>query len=111
MAAAPFIPTTTETLVIPAGSAGPRGAGGQVLAAPATITFTVAQASTERLQQLLAQLGYLPVTFTPKTPLSSAGPGHDRPGGDVQLALARHPGVAHLTVDRGRGETSSPRAR
>ena len=60
VAAAPFIPTTTETLVIPAGSAGPRGAGGQVLAAPATVTFTVAQASTERLQQLLAQLGYLP---------------------------------------------------
>jgi peptidoglycan hydrolase-like protein with peptidoglycan-binding domain len=71
VAAAPFIPTTAETLVIPAGSAGPHGAGGQVLAAPATITFTVAQASTERLQQLLAQLGYLPVTFTAKTPLSS----------------------------------------
>ena len=71
VAAAPFIPTTTETLDIPAGSAGPHGAGGQVLAAPATITFTVAQASTERLQQLLAQLGYLPVTFTARTPLSS----------------------------------------
>ena len=42
-----------------------------MLAAPATVTFTVAQASTERLQQLLAQLGYLPVTFTPKAPLSS----------------------------------------
>ena len=36
-----------------------------MLAAPVTVTFTVAQASTERLQQLLAQLGYLPVTFTP----------------------------------------------
>jgi len=71
VAAAPFIPTTTESLVIPAGAAGPRGANGQVLAAPATVTFTVAQASTERLQQLLALLGYLPVTFTPKAPLSS----------------------------------------
>ena len=71
VAAAPFIPTTTETLVIPSGSTGPRGVGGQVLAAPATIHFTVAQASTERLQQLLAQLGYLPLTFTPKAPLSS----------------------------------------
>ena len=71
VAAAPFIPTTTETLVIPAGSAGPRGAGGQVLAAPATITFTVAQASTERLQQLLAQLGYLPLDLHRQAPLSS----------------------------------------
>ena len=29
------------------------------------MTFSVAQASTERLQQLLAQFGYLPLTFTP----------------------------------------------
>jgi peptidoglycan hydrolase-like protein with peptidoglycan-binding domain len=64
-ATAPFLPTTTETLVIPAGSAGPRGLDGQRLAAPTTITFTVAQASTERLQQLLAQLNYLPLSFTP----------------------------------------------
>jgi peptidoglycan hydrolase-like protein with peptidoglycan-binding domain len=70
-ATSPFIPTTTETLVIPAGSAGPRSVGGQALAAPATITFTVAQASTERLQQLLAQLNYLPLTFTPTGHLSS----------------------------------------
>ena len=32
-ATAPFIPTDTETLVIPAGSAGPRSTGGAVLAA------------------------------------------------------------------------------
>jgi peptidoglycan hydrolase-like protein with peptidoglycan-binding domain len=68
---APFIPTTTETLVIPAGSAGPRGAGGRVLAAPDTVTFTVTQASTERLQQMLAQLGYLPVGFTASAPVPS----------------------------------------
>jgi peptidoglycan hydrolase-like protein with peptidoglycan-binding domain len=68
VATAPFIPTTTETLAIPAGSSGPRGTGGQVLAAPTTVTFTVAQASTERLQQLLALLGYLPVDFTPTGP-------------------------------------------
>ncbi len=64
-AAAPFIPTTTETLSIPSGAAGPRGARGGQLAAPVTVTFSVAQASTERLQQLLAQLGYLPLSFTP----------------------------------------------
>jgi peptidoglycan hydrolase-like protein with peptidoglycan-binding domain len=63
-ATAPFIPTATETLTIPAGAAGPHGTHGGVLAAPVTVTFGVAQASTERLQQLLAQLGYLPLTFT-----------------------------------------------
>jgi peptidoglycan hydrolase-like protein with peptidoglycan-binding domain len=64
-ATAPFIPTTTETLVLPAGAAGPHARGGQVLSAPVTITFTVAQGSTERLQQLLGQLNYLPLSFTP----------------------------------------------
>ena len=64
-ATGPFIPTAEETLTIPAGTAGPRSTRGAVLAAPVTVTFGVAQASTERLQQLLAQLGYLPLSFTP----------------------------------------------
>jgi peptidoglycan hydrolase-like protein with peptidoglycan-binding domain len=71
VATAPLIPTSTESLVIPAGSSGPHSTGGDVLDAPVTITFTVAQASTERLQQLLAQLNYLPLSFTPTGPLSS----------------------------------------
>jgi peptidoglycan hydrolase-like protein with peptidoglycan-binding domain len=64
-ATGPFIPTAEETLTIPAGTAGPRSTRGARLAAPVTVTFGVAQASTERLQQLLAQLGYLPLSFTP----------------------------------------------
>ncbi len=80
VATGPFLPTATETLVIPAGSSGPRGADGQVLAAPDTVSFTVAQASTERLQQLLAQLGYLPLTFTPT--------GHPGPPTEVTMAQA-----------------------
>jgi peptidoglycan hydrolase-like protein with peptidoglycan-binding domain len=62
-AAAPFVPTTVETLTVPGGADGPRTAHGGVLAAPAVVHFGVAQASTERLQQLLAELDYLPVTF------------------------------------------------
>ena len=68
---APFIPTTTESLVIPAGNAGPHSRSGKTLAQPVSLTFTVAQASTERLQQLLAQLDYLPLSFTPSAPPSS----------------------------------------
>lgn len=67
-AAAPFVPTTTETMTIPAGTDGLRSASGAILAAPVTVTFGVAQASTERLQQLLAGLNYLPVSFTATGP-------------------------------------------
>jgi peptidoglycan hydrolase-like protein with peptidoglycan-binding domain len=70
-ATAPFIPTTTETLVIPGGPAGPRSTGGGVLATPSTVAFSVAQASTERLQQILAELNYLPLSFVAAGPLSS----------------------------------------
>jgi peptidoglycan hydrolase-like protein with peptidoglycan-binding domain len=70
-ATAPFIPTSTETLTIPSGTGGPRSEAGAVLTSPVTVTFTVAQATTERLQQMLAELGYLPLTFTPAGPLTS----------------------------------------
>jgi peptidoglycan hydrolase-like protein with peptidoglycan-binding domain len=70
-ATAPFIPTTSESLVIPAGPSGLRSVNGGHMTATTTITFVVAQASTERLQQLLAQLDYLPLSFTPSGSLSS----------------------------------------
>jgi peptidoglycan hydrolase-like protein with peptidoglycan-binding domain len=70
-AAAPFVPTTSETLAIPGGSSGPRATDGATLATPVTVTFAVAQSSTERLQQVLAQLDYLPLAFTPSAPLAS----------------------------------------
>jgi peptidoglycan hydrolase-like protein with peptidoglycan-binding domain len=70
-ASAPFIPTSTEALVFASGAAGPHSTGGEELRAPVTIAFTVAQASTERLQQLLAQLNYLPLSFTASGPLTS----------------------------------------
>jgi lipoprotein-anchoring transpeptidase ErfK/SrfK len=77
-AAAPFLPTVTETLTIPAGL---RTTSGATLGTPTKVTFAVAQASTERLQQLLAQESYLPLTFTPTSPttppvaLATAQPG------------------------------------
>ena len=70
-ATAPFIPTSTESLSFAAGTSGPHSVHGTVFAAPTTVSFTVAQASTERLQQLLAQLNYLPLSFTPAGALAS----------------------------------------
>ena len=65
VAAAPLVPSSSETVTVPSGTGGVLGAAGQTLVQGATIHFTVAGGSTLRLQQLLAQLGYLPVSFSP----------------------------------------------
>jgi hypothetical protein len=64
-AAAPLPPGSTVSVAIPGGPAGVEGSRGQRLAEPLTTHFSVAPMATLRLQQLLAQLGYLPVSFTP----------------------------------------------
>jgi peptidoglycan hydrolase-like protein with peptidoglycan-binding domain len=63
--AVPFSPSAEETLQIPAGSSGVRTATGALLAAPDTAVFQAGGQSTLRLEQLLAQLGYLPLTWSP----------------------------------------------
>ncbi len=66
--AAPFAPDTSLTVTVPGGTNGVRAVNGGLLAAPATTTYQVANGSPLRLQQLLAELHYLPVDFTPTTP-------------------------------------------
>jgi peptidoglycan hydrolase-like protein with peptidoglycan-binding domain len=57
---------TAVKLTIPAGSAGVHAADGGRLAKQYTSSFTVGGvSSTVRLQQLLAELGYLPLRFHP----------------------------------------------
>lgn len=65
---APLVPSTTETLTVPGGRSGVRSAAGQELSGGTTVHFTVATGSTLRLQQLLAQLGYLPLAYAPPSP-------------------------------------------
>ena len=71
VATAPLVPSAAETVTVPAGAAGVTSASGKKLTAGGTFGFTVAHGTTLRLQQLLAQLGYLPVTFTPAGPLAA----------------------------------------
>jgi peptidoglycan hydrolase-like protein with peptidoglycan-binding domain len=66
-----FTDETYVTIKVPGGASGVQsaagakvGAGGQ-LASAVSHSFTTAPYSTLRLQQLLAQLGYLPLTWTP----------------------------------------------
>lgn len=65
-------PGQTVTVTVPGGSSGVRGVKGATLAASATTTFNVAPLSLLRVQQLLAELGYLPVTFTPTAPATTS---------------------------------------
>jgi len=67
----PFVPGTVETITVPGAAAGVVGSRGQHLAATYTTSFTVAPGSTLRLQQMLAELGYLPLNFTAASPLTS----------------------------------------
>jgi peptidoglycan hydrolase-like protein with peptidoglycan-binding domain len=62
------LPVYTQVRVtIPAGSAGVHGADGGRLAKPYVVRFTVGgPSSVLRLQQLLAELGYLPLRFHPE---------------------------------------------
>ncbi|MGI9005003.1 MAG: L,D-transpeptidase family protein [Streptosporangiaceae bacterium] len=61
-----FRPRTKVTLKVPGGSAGVRSSGGGLLGAPVTAKFRIGAYSTVRIEQLLAQLSYLPLTWTPQ---------------------------------------------
>jgi peptidoglycan hydrolase-like protein with peptidoglycan-binding domain len=68
VAAAPFVPSATETITVPATV---ESTDGRTLGTAATSQFTVGTGTTLRLQQLLATLGYLPVAFSPAAPLTA----------------------------------------
>jgi peptidoglycan hydrolase-like protein with peptidoglycan-binding domain len=87
----PLVPGSTETLTIPGGGSGLLGAQGQILVSSTTVGFSVAQGTTLRLQQLLAQLGYLPVSFTPATEPTSPQEEADAQQGTFSWRWANQP--------------------
>jgi hypothetical protein len=105
-----YMPDTHVTLSIPAGSTGVEAAGlaaagttttaqtgDGLLAKSATVSFTTGSYShsTLRLQQLLAQLGYLPLTFTPAAPAIASG------DANAQLSAAYDPPAGSFTFHSG----------
>jgi lipoprotein-anchoring transpeptidase ErfK/SrfK len=64
----PLIPYTQEVVTIPGGAHGLMSKDGATLSSSHTVAFGVAAGDTLRLQQLLAQLDYLPVGFAPSGP-------------------------------------------
>jgi lipoprotein-anchoring transpeptidase ErfK/SrfK len=67
----PLIPSSQVVVTIPGGSHGLRSADGATLSSSHSVAFDVAAGDTLRLQQLLAQLNYLPVGFSPSGPAPS----------------------------------------
>jgi hypothetical protein len=82
-----FKPLTSVRLRIPAGSGGVRSAGGGQLAAKVTVRFRTGNFRAGRMDELLAQLGYLPMTWTPASP-AGAVPQTNR---TAQLSAAYSP--------------------
>lgn len=73
-----FVPATSVTVTVPAGVRGAPRTNTVPLAAAVATAYTVAPGSILRLQELLAELGYLPLTFTsaatPSAPALGAEP-------------------------------------
>ena len=59
-----YLPDTKVTLTIPGGMTGAAASAGTLKKA-SSVTFTTGTYSTLGLQQILTQLGYLPLTWTP----------------------------------------------
>ena len=60
-----FLPYSAVTVTVPGGASGVLAADGARLASPVVDHLSIAAGSEVRLQQLLAGLAYLPLTFTP----------------------------------------------
>lgn len=64
----PFVPFQKYTVTIPGESSGLLSTDGGYLAATKNVSFTIAAGSTKRLQELLATLGYLPLSYSGSSP-------------------------------------------
>ena len=92
-----FPELTRVRVVIPAGSSGVRSATGGLLTAQVVDKFWTGAYSTLRLQQLLAQLGYLPLDWMPVTgniPVASSN-------ANAQLSAAYSPPPGTFTWQPG----------
>ena len=77
----PLIPSSHVVVTVPGGTHGLHSTGGATLTSSPSVAFVVAAGDTLRLQQLLAQLNYLPAGFTPSGPApSKADLAEDQPG-------------------------------
>jgi lipoprotein-anchoring transpeptidase ErfK/SrfK len=67
----PLVPSSHVVVTIPGGASGVRGQNGAKLTQSATVSFSVVAGDELRLQQLLAGLNFLPLSFAPSGPAPS----------------------------------------
>jgi peptidoglycan hydrolase-like protein with peptidoglycan-binding domain len=91
-----FRPRTKVTIRVPASSTGVTSTGGGLLAAPVTAKFRIGKYNGIRMEQLLAQLGYLPLTWSPLSG-SSPAPSDAR----AQVSAAYEPPAGTYTWQTG----------
>ncbi len=91
-----FVQDTVVTIRVPGGPAGVRSASGGLLARTISVRFRTATFARLRLQQLLAQLGYLPLNWMPAAS-SDAAPA----GANAQLNAAFSPQAGTFTWKHG----------
>ena len=89
-----FVQDTVVTIRVPGGPAGVRSASGGLLARTISVRFRTATFARLRLQQLLAQLGYLPLNWMPAAS-SDAAPA----GANAQLNAAFSPHGRHVHLE------------
>jgi lipoprotein-anchoring transpeptidase ErfK/SrfK len=64
----PLVPSSHVVVTIPGGSSGVRGANGAKLSRSTSVSFDVVAGDELRLQQLLAGLNFMPLSFAPSGP-------------------------------------------
>jgi lipoprotein-anchoring transpeptidase ErfK/SrfK len=64
----PLVPSSQVMLTVPGGPSGVRGENGATLRASTSISFGVVPGDELRLQQMLAGLNFLPLSFNPSGP-------------------------------------------
>jgi peptidoglycan hydrolase-like protein with peptidoglycan-binding domain len=96
-----YVPYQKETVTVPAGT---TATDGRSLQHSYTTTFQVKGGSVLRLQQLLAELGYMPVTFVPSGG-SAPATGVSTQAARLQQSPPPAPGITGTTV------VSAPAAR
>jgi peptidoglycan hydrolase-like protein with peptidoglycan-binding domain len=98
--AAGYVADTSVTLKVPGGKDGMLGATASAgtLKKTSVSTFTTGSYSTLRLQQLLAQLGYLPLNWAPADPTTGTIAASDA---SAQLAAAYDPPAGTFTFASG----------
>jgi L,D-transpeptidase catalytic domain/Bacterial Ig-like domain len=95
-----FLPGTSVKVSIPGGPSGMTATTTGTLATTTTVKFKTGSYSTARLQQVLAQLGYLPLTWTSAGTTASA-PASTTTSLNEEVSAAYDPPAGTLTFQPG----------